>query len=391
VPAPPKRRTGQSTCVSVRQVTDHRPEGPRAPDGKRHRVAWVTNVGAPYRHPVWAALATSADLQVGLLADNEPNRRWDSQLPGNVPRLTTRAFALHRGKLNMYLLWRPALGAPFDVVILPGWELPATWQLLLEAKLRRIRTVGFYESTTGTHRFASGPVAMMRRLFFRRVDAVVTVGEASTEAVLGFGVKPQRVVRTDNTVDVAAIHSASAVASCPAEDRRERYLYIGQLIGRKNVDGLLEAFATLPASARLVVAGEGPEAAALTQLATRIGIQERVDFRGYVPYSEVPELLLGASTLVLPSHTEVYGLVVVEALAAGLHVVLTDTCGVYADIRDLPGVFATDAAAASIGGAMTASARSWDGPILQPTILARTPEAMAQDVLRACAVARSRP
>ena len=368
-------------------MSDHGAATTGPPDVTPLRIAWVTNVGAPYRHPVWAALAVNAELQVGLLADNEPNRRWDSELPPGVPRLRTRAWAFHRGEFRLYLLGRPALAGKLDVVVLPGWELPAAWQLLLEAKLRRIRTVAFYESSTGSHRFAAGPVASARRLFFRQVDAVVTVGEASTQAVLGFGVAPQRVVRTDNAVDVAGIRAAAQEA--PGADRSQRFVYVGQLIQRKNVDGLLDAFARLPASARLEVAGEGPEESALRARAAELGIDGRVNFSGYVPYADVPALLAGASTLVLPSRAEVYGLVVVEGLAAGLQVVVTDNCGVYADVRDLPGVFPALPEPASLAAAMQASADAWTGPLDQPAVLARTPQAMADAVLRACVVARS--
>jgi glycosyltransferase involved in cell wall biosynthesis len=350
------------------------------------RIALVTNVAAPYRHPVWAAIAEGADLEVGLLADNEPNRQWSAELPDGVPRLKTKAYALHRGRLHMYVLSRPVLRGNFDVVILPGWELPASWQLLIEAKLRRVRTVAFYESSAGSHRFGSGPVAFMRARFFRWVDSVVTVGEASTAAVLGFGVRPERVISTENTVDVAAIHSH--VRETSVEDRRERFVYLGQLIHRKNVDSLLDAFATLPATGRLLVAGEGPDEDALRSKAFGLGISDRVDFRGYVPYEQVPDLLAEASTLVLPSRTEVYGLVVVEALAAGLHVVLTENSGVYADVRDLTGVFGAKPTPGSLAAAMATSAEAWTGPVEQPTILARTPQAMAEDVLRACAIAR---
>jgi glycosyltransferase involved in cell wall biosynthesis len=352
------------------------------------RIAWITNVSAPYRRPVWEALARQCHLQVGLLADNEPNRRWSADLPAGVPRLLTKAVALHRGKLHLYLLRRPVLHRTLDVVILPGWELPASWQILIEAKLRRVRTVAFYESSAGSHRFATGPVAFLRRRFFRSVDAVITVGKASTQAVLGFGVPDERVIRTDNTVDVAAIHSA--IRGTSVQDRRDNYVYLGQLIQRKNVDGLLEAFATLAASARLVVAGEGPEAESLRARASRLGIAERVDFRGYVPYEQVPELLSQAATLVLPSRREVYGLVVVEALAAGLHVVVTDNSGVYADVHELAGVLPAQPTPESIAAAMRRSAEDWNGPVDQPRILARTPAAMAGDVLRACAVARAR-
>jgi glycosyltransferase involved in cell wall biosynthesis len=334
-------------------------------------------------------MAEHSDFRVGLLADNEPNRRWTGVLPTGVGRLKTRSLAGHRGELHVYVLWAPALGGALDVVILPGWETPAAWQLLLEAKLRRVRTVAFYESASGSHRFSAGPVAALRRAFFRSVDAIVTVGAASEAAVLGFGVRPEQIVSSQNTVDVAAIQAAVArVESRP--DRADRYAYVGQLIHRKNVDSLIDAFATLPGSAHLVVAGEGPEEQVLRAEAAAAGLADRVEFLGYVPYPDVPALFAQVSTLVLPSRSEVYGLVVTEALAAGLQVVVTENCGVYADVRDLPGVYGAQPTKESLAEAMLRSAQDWTGPLDQPVVLARTPEAMAHDVLRACAIAIAR-
>ncbi|BEP12753.1 hypothetical protein acdb102_10640 [Acidothermaceae bacterium B102] len=348
----------------------------------------MTNVGAPYRHPVWAAMAKRSDFSVGLLADNEPNRQWSGDLPAGVARMRARAVAAHRGEFHLYLLWAPLLQRSLDVLILPGWESPASWELLAEAKLRGVRTVAFYESSSGSHRFSHGPVAAMRRRFFRSVDAVITVGAASRAAVLGFGVDPDRIVATQNTVDVRSIHEGGQ-GSAGVETRAHCFGYVGQLIRRKNVDGLIEAFALMPGSARLVVAGEGPEEQALRARAAALGVEGRIDFRGYVPYEDVPGLLSEFATLVLPSRSEVYGLVVIEALAAGLQVVVTDNCGVYADVHELRGVFPAQPSPGSLRKAMLASAAAWGGPLDQPAVLARTPEAMADDVLRACAVARS--
>lgn len=358
-------------------------------DDGRPQIHWITNLAAPYRHPVWSALAQDSDLRVGLLADNEPNRRWTGDLPQGVRRLPMHALGLHSGRASLYLLWRLALSGNPSVVILPGWELPAAWQLLAEAKLRRIRTVAFYESTSGSHRFSNGPVAWARRRFFRSVDAVVTVGEASQRAMLSFGVPGGRVVSTYNAVDVAGIRSASSTSAHTAAHRKERFVYLGQLIHRKNVDGLLDSLALMPESTTLVIAGEGPEEAALQARARELGVAGRVEFRGYVPYAEVPAVLAEASTLVLPSRSEVYGLVVVEALAAGLQVVVTENSGVFPDVQDLAGVFGADSSAPSLRDAMLLSVAAWSGPIEQPAVLARTPEAMAKDVLRACDVARS--
>jgi glycosyltransferase involved in cell wall biosynthesis len=362
-----------------------------APAQRVLRIAWVTNVSAPYRRPVWAEVARHAHLRVGLLADNLPNRRWDAALPEGVARVPMRCKAPTVSGLPMYVLLRTGLEMrQLDAVVLPGWETPAAWQLLVLARLHRVSTIAFYESLAKSHRFSGGPVAFLRRRFFRAADCVLTVGEASTEAALGFGVPRDRVVTTYNAVDVRAINAAAAQAAHDEDKRRRRLIYVGQLIPRKNVDGLLRAFAALPDDTTLTIAGEGAEEARLQRLAVELGVAARVEFVGYVQHDDIAALLASAATLVMPSHREVYGLVVNEALAAGLHAVVSEHSGVLPDVRHMVGVFPTGTDVPSLTSAVAASLEAWNGPVQQPAILGRTPEVMAADVLRAAETARGR-
>lgn len=363
-----------------------------APDaGPPLRVAWVTNVSAPYRRPVWADLAEHANLAVGLLADNLPNRRWDPSLPDGVKRVPIRCKAPMIGDLPMYVVLRSGLAlSELDAVILPGWETPAAWQLLFLSRLRSVPSIAFYESLAKSHRFSGGPVAFLRRRFFRSVDCVLTVGEASTAAVLGFGVPRERIVTTYNAVDVKNINAAAIGVVHDEGARGRRLIYVGQLIPRKNVDGLLRAFAGLPDDVTLVIAGEGEQEAELHNVAVGLGIASRVEFVGYVQHDEIAPLLATACTLVLPSHREVYGLVVNEALAAGLHAVVSDNSGVLPDVQHMMGVFSTPTDDVSLRTAITQSLEAWTGPVQEPDILGRTPEIMAADVLRAVRTAGGR-
>jgi L-malate glycosyltransferase len=99
---------------------------------------------------------------------------------------------------------------------------------------------------------------------------------------------------------------------------------LGALRAEKNVARLIRAFAALPtaASARLVVAGDGPEAPALAALAAALGVADLVDFLGSI---EQPERLLGNFDIfALSSDTEQMPYALLEAMAAGLPVVATD-------------------------------------------------------------------
>jgi hypothetical protein len=92
---------------------------------------------------------------------------------------------------------------------------------------------------------------------------------------------------------------------------------------------------------------------------------------------------------VLPSRVEVYGLVAIEALAGGLHAVISTRAGVFPDVEGMEGVFGTDTEPPLLAAAMRASRAAWRGPIEGPPVMGRSPEAMAAAVLRAVEVACS--
>jgi glycosyltransferase involved in cell wall biosynthesis len=116
-----------------------------------------------------------------------------------------------------------------------------------------------------------------------------------------------------------------------------------------------------------------------------------VNFTGHLEGRELVAAYAAATTLVLPSAKEVWGLVVNEALSAGLHAVVSDACGIVPSIDGLPGVFRTPPQQAGLRLAMTASRRAWRGPLADHPVTRHTPGALADVVLATVAdVARAR-
>ncbi|WP_138443880.1 glycosyltransferase [Sinomonas susongensis] len=364
----------------------------------RGRIGWVTNLAAPYRRPIWEDLATRAELEVFLLENRERFGRessnrdagWMAYDDAAYPVSEIPTFRVSMGERQVFVP-RSAGSVPgrgFDALVLGGWESPVYWLAALRARRAGARVVGFYESTLASHAFRSGPVSSARRSFFRRMDAVVVPGRASERAVLAMGVDPSKIHVGFNPVDVEGIHAAATrarVAQPVPERSGHRFLYLGQLIDRKNVGSLIGALWRLGESDdSLTVAGTGHLNSRLIELRDELGLQDRVAFIGAVPYERVPELLAQHDTLVLPSNEEVWGLVVNEALAAGLHVVVTQACGVAESVKGMNGVYITHTPDSSVlAHAMRQSRREWNGPIDEPEILAHTPEAFADVVLQA--------
>jgi glycogen synthase len=109
------------------------------------------------------------------------------------------------------------------------------------------------------------------------------------------------------------------------------YLFaFGRLTHKKGFDMLLEAFAQAQAAVQgtdLIIAGEGEEWNALGLQAQRLGLAGRVHFRGRATPEEVVRLLNGALFVVVPSRSEPFGIVALEALAAGKPLLATSTGG----------------------------------------------------------------
>jgi glycosyltransferase involved in cell wall biosynthesis len=104
----------------------------------------------------------------------------------------------------------------------------------------------------------------------------------------------------------------------------------GRLTYKKGFDMLLDAFAQAKSVAQeidLIIAGEGEEHKALELRAQQLGLRSRVHFPGRATETEVIRLLNGSLFVVVPSRCEPFGIVALEALAAGKPVLATKTGG----------------------------------------------------------------
>jgi len=165
----------------------------------------------------------------------------------------------------------------------------------------------------------------------RQAERVLSVSRATArDAVALLGLRPDRMIVTGNGVSddfappqsreaaLAAVHSLR-----PGVDG-EFVLYTGGMDYRKNVGGLLTAYAGLPpdvrSSYKLVIVGRlglEDQYGRFAAQAERLGISDRVIFTGHVSEDELILLYQATALFVFPSLYEGFGLPVVEALACG--------------------------------------------------------------------------
>ncbi|MGY1769953.1 glycosyltransferase [Blastococcus sp. SYSU D00813] len=365
------------------------------------KIAWLTDTQAPYREPMWRELSDLADLDVSFYFREEEVRHWvwretpdyrsavvgswKLPLPGPVARRLDEPAAVLRPGVARRLL----RGA--DVLVFQEWWQPAhLWPALL-ARLRGIPYVLYAESTLQSRQFSGGPAAWLRSFVFRHAGAVVVPGPAAAEAAVTDGAARDRVVETVNSIDLGQFdRRVRELRAGGPPDAVHRFVYVGQLIERKNVATLIRAFATLGDGATLDVAGDGVEMAALQELAGSLGVADRVTFHGFLDESGVVALLARTHTLVLPSTEEVFGFTALEAYVAGLQVVVSSVAGIAPNLRDKKGTWLVEPTVAAVARAMAEARDDWAGWAEDVDVEFASPRRAAQDVVHAAEIARRR-
>ncbi len=116
----------------------------------------------------------------------------------------------------------------------------------------------------------------------------------------------------------------------------EVMLYVGRIAKEKNVETMFEALRILLARGRniaLVIAGEGPERRPLTRVAEKMKIDDNVIWTGFLSQKELPELYFVADLFCFPSPSDTQGIVLYEALMAGLPIVALESMASRAAVR----------------------------------------------------------
>jgi glycosyltransferase involved in cell wall biosynthesis len=159
-------------------------------------------------------------------------------------------------------------------------------------------------------------------------DALIAVSAALAEGLVALGAPPGKVTVLRNGVDLSLFRPAADRDAVRAELGLDGpvLLSVGLLIERKRHHLTIEALRDLPGHT-LLVAGEGPERAALLALAERLGVAGRLRLLGAQPHARLPALYSAADAMVLASSREGWANVLLESMACGTPVVASPAWG----------------------------------------------------------------
>lgn len=231
-----------------------------------------------------------------------------------------------------------------EAVVVHGYAtltdlLAITWAKANRAALLMRTDSNVLDDETLTPHRRTVKRALLRSLA-SRTAAVLSVGTLNGRYWESYGVAPEKIFHAPFAIDVPYFRDRTAELRSSREEIRgrngwtERYLvlFVGRLVQRKRVDLLIDALRRLSARRSdigLLVAGDGVERHALERSA---GGLTRVRFLGFRDRKELPGLFAASDVLACPSQSEPWGLVVGEAMAAGLPVISNRRVGAAHDL-----------------------------------------------------------
>ncbi|MGH7557123.1 MAG: glycosyltransferase family 4 protein [Gemmatimonadota bacterium] len=285
---------------------------------KGHRVAVLTGGGEGL--PAREALHGVEIVRVPTLARRDrATATTAAMLTYNLSGLL-HVFA-HLGRLREFDIVNTHFSIPTGPL---GW---AASRLLGRPDVLTIIGGDIYDPTKRSSPHRSRLLRQVNAWIINAADRVVAISsDTKTRAERFYRIRaPIRVINYGFT-PAAGSSDGEEPVELPEGDRF-RLISVGRLVARKGFDHLLRAMSRLPEDVELLLVGDGPLEPELRALARAEGVEERVRFLGYRTREAIHALLRHADCYVLSSLHEGLGIVVQEAMDAGLPVVATDNGG----------------------------------------------------------------
>jgi glycosyltransferase involved in cell wall biosynthesis len=313
------------------------------------RVVIITEIIAPYRIPVFNALAQydGIDLHVIFLAENDrTQRQWlvykdEIRFAYQVLPAWRRRIGRHSFLLNWGVETALRRASP-DFIVCGGYNYVAAWQSMRWAQRNRAPFSLWTESTARDFRGGYPLIEFLKTRFLSHCDAFVVPGKSSVDYLKNYGVPEEMIYTAPNAVDTQFFAQRAEVIRRDAAMHREAlrlparfFLYAGRLVPEKGVFDLLGAYGALATQVRkdvgLVFVGDGFGRSALLRsaAATNPGCIQLV---GFAQREQLAAYYALADVFVFPSHTDPWGLVVNEAMACGLPIISSSAAGCAADL-----------------------------------------------------------
>lgn len=299
-------------------------------EGQPANLALVWDNLRPSHHDLIRALAKAGHTVTGIeFFGTSVAYTWPEASTSAIARVTLAADRAEVGALRLAVrLFRAVLRSGARHAFISHYERPAIFLAACFLRLwgRRVYTMLDSKFDDYSRSWIRSPI---KALMMSPYHGAIVASRRSREYAAYLGVPRDRIEFGYDSLDLERLRALAGDGPLPPFLERP-FIIVSRLIAKKNTAGALRAFAAYRRAGgqrRLVVIGDGPLAGNLRAEAEQLGISAAVDWRGAQPSEEVMRAVRSALALLLPSIEEQFGQVVLEGLALGVPVIVSNNVG----------------------------------------------------------------
>lgn len=297
------------------------------------RVLFITNYAAPYKVQFFDELGKHMELTVLFAGAQEQQTRaeeWFVDGQGGFRKVFLSKKAGSMGGEYLCLDVIDWIRKDYDKIVIGGYSSPTA---MLAMAYLRLKKIPFYlEVDGGLIREESGLKYRFKKTLVSSADWWISSGKYPTKYLVHYGAKEDAVFEYPFT---SLWHREISEAIPTVEEKRKLrqklgmqeeniVLYAGRFLPEKGMDALLKTAPALDKKVGVYFVGGEPGEEHL-QFCKEKGLSN-VHFVGFQKKEELARYYKAADVFVLPTHSDVWGLVINEAMACGLPVITTDKC-----------------------------------------------------------------
>ncbi len=298
------------------------------------RVLLISNVPQPYRVPLFNEIDRQLkergdELKVVFAAAGYSRRKFKldfSEMKFAYEILKSKKMSFDNQEKTMFTyrgINRVISDYKPDRIIVAGYSL-ATIKIYLRSFFQKIEYIIWSESIDSPGRLDSSFRLFERKLLVRRASAFIASGLKAKEYLVSLGAPAERVFIGIDTVDTIFFsEETNKIRAALAKPEKMRLIYFGYLVPRKNVAKLIEIIEQLSLTRKdfvLDILGDGNERSALEKQVAEKKLNDVVKFHGFIQKEELPKYLAQSCCFLFQTDFDVWGMVLNEAMAAGLPV-----------------------------------------------------------------------
>lgn len=302
------------------------------------RVLYLTNLPAPYKVDFFR-IFSDMDVDLTVLYErsmaSDRKKEWFSRHDINFKEIVLKGIYVGREDAFCLSVLSYIDKSKFDVFIINGYTTPTSILAIISLKLRHI---DYYLAIDGALYKPEGKIkSMLKRTLIKGAKGYFSPSKECDQCLKRYDVKKRNCIRYPFT----SLSLSDVCEAVLSKQQKEYYknrlgfqskymiLGVGQFIKRKGFDILLESALYLSEKIDIVLVGSQIIPNEYNEIINHLNYKDNIHFH-FVPFRSKEDLDMyyrAADIFVLPTHEDIWGLVINEALAHALPVITTKTCG----------------------------------------------------------------